>query len=198
MAEYNPDAEYIQALKEERDDWARKHAAAETALASARSRIEQLENELKRGPTKTATYNSYRSMIDRCTNPNNKAWHRYGGRGISVCDRWRESYQAFLDDMGQKPVNLSIDRIDNDGNYEPSNCRWATHEQQMRNRASKRVTKYLGVRQLANGTFCARRRGEWLGAYATPEEASAAYEADRNASRAAQKKRAKRWLKEHP
>ena len=73
-------------------------------------------------------------MKDRCYNQNNPAYHNYGGRGIKVCDRWLHSFGNFLDDMGKRPdSSYSLDRIDNNGDYEPDNCRWTTSEEQGRN-----------------------------------------------------------------
>lgn len=80
----------------------------------------------------TTTYNIWCAMIKRCTKPNRKDYKYYGGRGITVCERWRV-YENFLADMGERPKGLSIDRINNDGNYEPNNCRWATREEQRAN-----------------------------------------------------------------
>lgn len=85
----------------------------------------------------SGTYISWAQMIQRCTYPKHNRFHRYGGRGISVCQRWRK-FENFLADMGERPPGLSIDRRNNDGNYEPSNCKWSTRKEQAANRCTTR------------------------------------------------------------
>ena len=81
----------------------------------------------------TKIYDIWQQMKGRCYNESNKAYEHYGKRGIRVCERWL-NFENFYHDMGDKPAGLSLDRIDNDGNYEPLNCRWATRMEQQRNR----------------------------------------------------------------
>jgi hypothetical protein len=122
---------------------------------------------------RTTEYNSWASMIQRCTEPNNPEWPNYGGRGIRVCERWRNSFEAFLVDMGPKPTpRHQIDRHpNNDGHYEPGNCRWATPLQNARN---KRNTVYLEhdgkrlpqsqwskITGISQATLCERRAAGW-------------------------------------
>jgi hypothetical protein len=91
-------------------------------------------------------------MVHRCTNPNDTYWADYGGRGITVCDRWLGSggFSKFLADVGERPPGLSLDRIDNDGDYEPGNCRWATQGEQHQNTRVFKLTnaKVIEIRDL--------------------------------------------------
>lgn len=97
------------------------------------------------GLSKTLIYSTYYTMISRCNNINNESYPHYGGRGITVCERWMESFENFISDMGEKPTkNHSIDRIDVNGNYEPSNCRWATKIEQENNKTDNRIIFHKG------------------------------------------------------
>ena len=98
----------------------------------------------------TPEYVAYMNMKSRCYNPNYKNYKQWGGRGIRVCDRWLESYENFLQDMGRRPSSKhSLDRYpNNDGNYELNNCRWATELEQKRNRSSNKWIEYKGEKMI--------------------------------------------------
>lgn len=100
----------------------------------------------RRGKNRSAEYRAWSAMIQRCTNKKGKHHHYYIDKGIIVCKRWRESFESFLSDIGTRPSpKHSLDRINNDGNYEPSNCRWATRQEQMLNCRRNRRLQLGGV-----------------------------------------------------
>jgi hypothetical protein len=87
-------------------------------------------------------------MKRRCYDPNNNRYYRYGGRGIKVCDRWKDSSDNFLEDMGERPSRqYSIERVDNNKDYEPSNCHWATNKEQANNRSDNKLIEFNGITQ---------------------------------------------------
>jgi len=98
-----------------------------------------VEYSTTHGLSKHMLYQTHQHMKHRCSNPNHKKWNLYGGRGIKVCDRWLgdDGFKNFLEDMGERPEGTSLDRINNDGNYEPTNCRWATDSEQNKNRRKR-------------------------------------------------------------
>lgn len=107
--------------------------------------------------SRTPIYRTWSDMRRRCNNPNSQVYRHYGGRGIKVCDRWMESFINFYEDMGDKPVGSSLERIDNDGDYEPSNCIWLPKSEQPNNTRRTVLIEYGGV------TMNAKRWSKKLG-----------------------------------
>lgn len=123
------------------------------------------------GKLRTPTYNSWHKMKQRCLNPKNDEYSNYGGRGITVCERWLD-FENFLADMGPRPTGTSIDRFpDKNGNYEPGNCRWATAKEQNNNMRKNIFLEYGGTRLtvaqwarrlgISPGTLHGRLRSGW-------------------------------------
>ena len=102
-----------------------------------------IQGENRHNLSHSREYNSWKGMIQRCENPNHTYYPLYGGRGIRVCDRWSD-FRNFLADMGPRPEGNSLDRVDNFGDYEPSNCRWASQKQQIRNMRANTLINHNG------------------------------------------------------
>lgn len=114
-------------------------------LSEDRKRRGSANPNFQHGMTGSPEHMVWKGIIARCTNPNYEHWDRYGGRGITMCERWFTSFEAFFADMGPRPSpSHSIDRRDNDGNYEPGNCQWALPNVQRRNQTRNRIVEYRG------------------------------------------------------
>lgn len=103
------------------------------------------DSRKKHQMTSTSTYSVWKYMRQRCLNPKSNRYDRYGGRGIKVCKHWSE-FQHFFEDMGERPKGLTLDRIDNDGDYCRANCRWATKKEQENNKSTNVIITYKGRR----------------------------------------------------
>ena len=103
-----------------------------------------MDKRFKHGLTKTKEHNIWCHMRRRCNNPKTHCYHRYGGRGITICDRWNNSFANFYEDMGKSPEGTSIERIDNNSGYFKENCKWATKTEQSNNRRTTHLETYKG------------------------------------------------------
>lgn len=113
-------------------------------MAVARKANAQTHGDTSGGKI-SVEYNSWRSMLSRCSNPSDKSYPSYGARGIRVCEKWAKSYSAFLADVGRRPTTKhTLDRRDTDGDYKPGNVRWATQAEQQNNRRNNVVLTYKG------------------------------------------------------
>lgn len=112
-------------------------------LRDERTRRANTTHGESKGYRRSSELGTYRAMLERCYDPNNKRYPIYGARGITVCDKWRNSFEAFLADVGRRPTPAhSLDRIETNGNYEPGNVRWATDKAQQRNRRNNYLITY--------------------------------------------------------
>lgn len=116
-------------------------------LTAETAKAKMLVHGHSTGYFRSPEYRVWCAMKNRCTNPNGRIYRLYGLRGIKVCDRWLKSFANFLADMGKRPEGTSLDRINNDGNYEPGNCRWATAKVQANNLRTNRVIEFSGERR---------------------------------------------------
>lgn len=119
-------------------------ASGDTTSCGCFQRESTGDRHRRHGMTRTPTYNSWQAAKQRCHDPKAAKYPSYGGRGIKMCNRWRESFDAFLEDMGERPKGMTLDRIDQCKGYEPDNVRWATAQEQSINRGTTQLRRWRG------------------------------------------------------
>ncbi len=134
----------------------------------------------RHGMARSVEYQTWRNMKARCYLPSYIEYQHYGGRGIKVCERWRNSFKNFYEDMGQKPKGKTLDRINTNGDYEPKNCRWATYTEQILSQRLRSTNKtgFKGVQKVRNkfsAHITVNYKVYYLGLFDTAEEASIAF-----------------------
>lgn len=122
-----------------------KNGSIQSCGCLVKEKIKKLR--YKHGMSRSATYLAWRGMKSRCLNPKHRAYHRYGRKGVIICDEWINSFESFYNDMGEKPKGLTLDRINGNKGYFKENCRWATYKQQARNMKCNRIIEYKGERK---------------------------------------------------
>jgi len=137
---------------------------------------------MSHGMSRTRTYLIWSAMKQRCFNVRARNYHKYGGKGVTVCREWRAHFARFLADMGECPPNHEIDRIDSEGDYEPGNCRWSTRSDQQHNRRGKigSSSRFKGVSARRGGWYASinhLKQTFFIGDFAYEEEAALAYNA---------------------
>lgn len=167
----------IVASKELRNGHTKSCGCIKKELISKRNK----ENAIH-GKSKERIYKIWCGIKDRCLNENTKDYCNYGGKGVNICDRWKNSFQLFYEDMGEPPTKKhQIDRIDPLGNYEPFNCRWVTPQQNSYNKSKSRKSKnkYKGVVKVKENKFIAQvtknKKYYYLGTFVSEKEAAKAY-----------------------
>lgn len=108
----------------------------------------------------SAEYYVWAGMKARCSNPKHISYKDYGARGISVCERWVNSFANFMDDMGPRPEGMTLDRKNNDGNYEPTNCKWSTRVEQRHNRRDTKTDEFIGAARMLTDSYRTPRTSE--------------------------------------
>lgn len=149
--------------------------------------LNKVSHSKKHGMTGTLIYNKWKGMKQRCYNSNYDFYSAYGGRGIKVCDEWKDDFMQFYKDMGDVPFEgAELDRINNDDDYKPSNCRWVSHEENSNNRRKYyNKTGYTGVTYKPHlnkyqAQLYKNKKFIYLGVYETAEEAHLAYKKAKN------------------
>jgi len=121
------------------------HTKSCGCLQKERARYAVMAHSTTHGMSGTPTFTSWTSMRNRCYRVKDKEYANYGGRGIVVCDEWRNSFQKFYEDLGERPEGSSLDRIDTDGGYTPQNCKWSTPKEQAQNRRGTQFISFNGM-----------------------------------------------------